>query len=90
MRLRLDIGRVTVRTQAERHQVDQVAPAVREAFRLLAEQLERTPAGRLGDEQERVIETLDTSAVPIDELLSPRGAARLADEWYRQLLEPRS
>jgi hypothetical protein len=87
MRLRLEVGTVVVRAQGERHKVDRVAPAVEEAFRQLAALLERTPAGRFGDVQERVIASLDTGALPLDELLSPRGAERLANEWYRRLME---
>lgn len=87
MRVTLEIGDVSVRAGAERHTVERVTPAVKEAFRLLAERLHRAPAGSLGDVQERVLGALDTEVVPLDELLSPRGAERLADEWYRQLVE---
>ena len=87
MRLHIDVSDVIVRTEAERHQIERVGAAVQEAFRLLATQLERTPAGRLGDLHDRVVAALDTDVLTLDDLLSPRGAERLADEWYRQLVE---
>jgi hypothetical protein len=89
MRVRIDIRDVVVRARAERHQIERVAPAVKEAFRLLGEQLDRTPAGWAGEGRERVIASLDTDDVPLDELLSARGAERLADAWYRQLVGDR-
>jgi hypothetical protein len=89
MSLSLEISRVVVRTEAERHRLEGVAPAVREAFRELAVRLERTPAGRWDDLPAHITLTLETGAIQLDELLSPRGAERLADEWYRQLMERR-
>jgi hypothetical protein len=87
MRFRLDVDRVIVRAEAERHEIERAVPAVQEAFRLLAELLDRMPVGRDGGVQERVITALDAEVVSLEELLSPRGAHRLAEAWYRQLLE---
>jgi hypothetical protein len=89
MPLSLEVATVVVRTEAERHRLEGVAPAVGQAFRELAMRLERTPAGRWDDLPAHITLTLETEAIQLDDLLSPRGAERLADEWYRQLMERR-
>jgi hypothetical protein len=85
-RLRLEINEVIVRTEAEREEVEGATPVVREAFRLLAERLERSPFGRSGEAAQYALDRLEVTVLPLDELLSPRGAERLADELYRQLI----
>jgi len=85
-RLTLEIGQVVVETEAERVRLEAATPNIQEAFRLLAERLERSPFGRFGEARQYALERLEISALPLDELLSPRGAERLADELYRQLL----
>ena len=87
MRVSVDVGDVVVRTEAERHRLERVAPAVQEAFRALALLLERTPVARFDDEREPLMLALETETIPLDELLTARGAERLADRWYRRLLE---
>jgi hypothetical protein len=87
MRVSLEIDRVRVRTEKERHRVEGVAPAVQEAFRALAARLERTPMSRFDDGPESIVLTLESETVPLDELLTARGAERLADRWYRTLME---
>jgi hypothetical protein len=82
----LEIDEVVVLTEAERVELEAAAPAIREAFRLLGERLDRSPFGQFGEARTYAIARLETTAVPLDELLSPRGAERLADELYRQLL----
>jgi hypothetical protein len=90
MRVTLDIGRVTVRTEAGRHHLERVAPAIEEAFRLLATRLEQVPLGRIDEARDRLVSMLEIDVLPLDELLSARGAERLADELYRQLVRNRS
>ena len=57
------------------------------SFRVLGERLDRTPFGQFGEARTYTIDRLELSALPLDELLSPRGAERLADELYQQLLQ---
>jgi len=86
-RLTIDINQVVVETEAERAKLALAEPAVQEAFRLLGERLARTPFDRFGGGRQHALDRLRTSALSLDELLSSRGAERLADELYRQLVE---
>lgn len=85
MRLTLDIGQVTVRTEAERHRIERAGPAIEEAFRLLAKRLDQLPLGRLDQMRDELMTLLEVDVLPLDELLSARGAERLADALYRKL-----
>lgn len=85
-RIELEVGEVVVETDAERASLDAIAPALREAFRLLAERLDRTPFRGFGEARRRALARIDVTGIVFDELLSPRGAERLADELYRRLL----
>lgn len=82
----LEIGQVVVLTEAERVKLEQLEPAIREAFRLLSERLDQTPFRQFGEARNYTLDRLELSSLPLDELLSPRGAERLADELYRQLV----
>jgi hypothetical protein len=84
-RFELRIGVAVIETEAEAIQLRAAEPRIQEAFRLLAQQLERTPFWQFGEARELAIETLQLSTLPFDELLGPRGAERLADELYREL-----
>lgn len=80
------IDEVVLQTEAERSQVERAGQALAEAFRLLGKRLERAPAGA-GGGRGAAIALVTTTALPLDELLSPRGAERIADEIYRRILE---
>jgi hypothetical protein len=62
-----------------------VQKTVQDALRKLAERLARSPLARSGV-KELALERLSLDALPADELLSERGAERLADELYSALL----
>lgn len=86
----LDIAGVTLETEAERARLESAAPAVEEAFRLLAERFRGTPFERFANVRAYAIDRIEVTALPLDELLSPRGAERLADELYQQILRRHS
>lgn len=88
-RLLIEIGEVVLQTEAERVRLDGADAAVAEAFRLLAERLERTPFGRSEEFRAHAVGLLETTPLPLDEVLAPNGAARLAEELYRQLVRSR-
>lgn len=58
-----------------------VREAIEGALERLGERLERSPLGRSGAER-LAIERLELELASLDDLLSPRGAERLADELY--------
>jgi hypothetical protein len=83
--LRLSIGELVVETEAERAQAEQLSWVVREAFARLAELLGRAPLTRWSGQGELSIGQLTVGALSMDELLGPRGAARLAEQMYQQI-----
>ena len=83
--IRLRIADAVVETDVEKHQLQGAEPTLREAFRLLAERLQRTPFHQFGNARELAIESLRVSNLPVDELLGPRGAERLAEQLYDEL-----
>ncbi|RKG57574.1 hypothetical protein D7X30_18895 [Corallococcus sp. AB011P] len=62
-----------------------VQATVQDALRRLAERLAKSPLARSGV-QELALERLSLDALPADELLSERGAERLADELYSAVM----
>ncbi len=81
----LRVGTIAIETDAETIQLPGAKSLIQEAFRLLAEQLQRTPFQQFGEAREFTIENLQLSTLPFDELFGPRGAERLANELYREL-----
>ncbi len=84
--LEISIGRLVVETAAESRSAEGIPERLREAFESLAEKLRRAPAARRLALRQRVIETLDLSALSTEELLGQRGAERLAEELYQQII----
>lgn len=62
-----------------------VRKTIEDAMRKLAERLAKSPLARSGVKQ-LALEKLSLDTVPADELLSERGAERLADELYSALM----
>lgn len=61
-----------------------VKKTVEDAFRKVAERLARSPFARSGVKA-LALDSLSLELLPADELLSERGAERLADELYSVL-----
>ena len=85
--LEISVGRLVIETAAERDGAEQIPERLREGFALLAEKLQKAPAGRRPALRSRVIEALDLSALPSEELLGTRGAERFAEELYLKIIE---
>ncbi|NOK36373.1 hypothetical protein D7W79_17955 [Corallococcus exercitus] len=62
-----------------------VQATVQDALRRLAERLAKSPLARSGV-KELALERLSLDTLPADELLSERGAERLADELYSAVM----
>lgn len=86
-RLQLDIGTIVFEAGGSGEPLEPLAPVVRRALELLAVRLARTPGARFGAGLAPVIEHLRLGDLPLDELLGPHGAERLADALYDRLLE---
>lgn len=89
MSTRISIDRVVVETQTERTAAPALAPVLRAAFLKLAERLERSPLGRGAMDAASMMRRLEIDALSPDELYGPRGAERIADELYQQLVRTR-
>ena len=84
-RIALRIDRISVLGLAEDLDETAVQAAVADALRKLAERLARSPLSRSSVKQV-ALEQLALDTLPADELLSERGAERLADELYSMIL----
>ncbi|MFO0589354.1 MAG: hypothetical protein U0441_17585 [Polyangiaceae bacterium] len=89
MSVRVHIDSISVLGLAEEADPKSVQKTVEDALRKLAERLARSPLSRSGV-KEIAIERLSLDTLPADELLSERGAERLADELYSNLLKRHS
>ncbi|MEM6791388.1 MAG: hypothetical protein AAF715_27975 [Myxococcota bacterium] len=63
---------------------DRASDLMERALGLVAERLAGSPWARSGLE-DLVLDRLELDVIPVDELLGPRGAERLADELYTAL-----
>ena len=88
--VQVEIGDVVLEVDADEQVLASLGKVVREAFDQLAERIAASPVGRFTNASELAIEQLDVSVLSVDELLGARGAERLGEELYRQLLEAAS
>lgn len=82
----MKIGEITFTVDLPEKELGGVATVLEEAFQLLAKRLAGGPHGRSVRPRRLVIEKLQTAPLALDELLGARGAERLADELYGQIL----
>ncbi|WP_223645131.1 hypothetical protein [Corallococcus sp. EGB] len=81
----LRIDTISVLGLSDDARAQAIQATVQDALRRLAERLAKSPLARAGV-QELALERLSLDALPADELLSERGAERLADELYSAVL----
>ena len=83
--LTLKIGRIALDVDADERSGPMASAQLRAAFEILAKRLAASPFGRSLALQRIVIERLELSALAVDEMLSARGAERIADDLYRRI-----
>lgn len=83
--LTLKIGRIALDVDADERAGPQASAQLRAAFEILAKRLSASPFGKSLVMQRVVIERLELGTVQVDELLSARGAERIADDLYRHI-----
>ena len=83
-RIDLTLDALQVLGLGEDVDTEAVKKTVEDALRRVAERLGRSPLSRSGA-RAYALETLSLGVLPADELLSERGAERLADELYSVL-----
>jgi len=82
----LRIGDVIVETTADRTAAARIPAVLREAFAVLGELLAGTPVARWQRLEQHVLVALEIELATPDELLGPRGAARLAERLHAHLI----
>ena len=83
----LRVDELTVETRDESTSPEGLPPILLDAFNRLAQKLQDMPAARRERLDHRVLSHLTIQTLPVDALLGPRGAERLAEELYKQLLQ---
>jgi hypothetical protein len=81
----LHVDELVVDTELGPAEAERLAPVLRAAFEDLAKRLENAPAGRWRNATRVTLENLCIEALSADEMLGPRGAARIADAFWDQL-----
>lgn len=80
------VDQVTLDVDLSEAEAQRLAPVLQAAFEDLAKRLQSSPTSRWKNSTRLALAELCIDAVPTDELLGPRGAARLADAFWRQLI----
>ena len=83
--LTLKIGRIALDVDADERAGPMASAQLRAAFEILAKRLSASPFGKSSAMQRLVIERLELGVLPVDEVLSARGAERIADDLYRRI-----
>jgi hypothetical protein len=84
--MELTIDRIVVETEADDRQLSTASRVVQDAIKLLGDRLKATPFAQWSDGRARVLDELRVDALSAEDLLGPRGAERLAEALYRNLL----
>ena len=82
----LSIERLVVETAAEKQAAGELPEVVRAALRKLAERLSGVPLAREVRLAATVRARVEIDTLPLDALLGPRGADRLAEELYQRIV----
>jgi hypothetical protein len=88
-RVTLKIGRIgfTIETEVEdQKRIAATAVELRRGLEILAKRLAASPFGRSAMPQRLVLERIALEPLSLDELAGPRGAERIADMLYTQLV----
>lgn len=83
MKIELEIDSIGLLGWPE-SEAERASELMERALGLVAQRLAGSPWARSGLE-DLVLERLELDVIPVDELLGPRGAERLADELYTAL-----
>lgn len=86
MSLHLSIDTLTVETEGERRDLEQVPSVLRAALRQLGERLAALPSEQAAL-RGLALERLEIEVASLDEVLGDRGAERLADALFARLTE---
>ncbi len=82
--IRFHVDRVVLDTEMSASEAERLTPVLRAALEDLAKRLQQSPTSRWRDATQLVLSDLCVDAVPVAELVGPRGATRLADAFWAQ------
>jgi hypothetical protein len=89
-RVEFRVDELVVDIELSETEAQRLTPVLRAAFEDVAKRLRDSPASRWQKEPSVVLRALRVDSLSADELLGPRGAARLADAFWNQMLTSRS
>ena len=84
-RITFRVDAVVVDVELSTAQAARLTPVLEAAFHDLASRLQASPVALFRDAGRFVVSELRVAALSADELVGPRGAARLADAFWDQL-----
>ncbi|HEY5957861.1 MAG TPA: hypothetical protein VIV60_14965 [Polyangiaceae bacterium] len=82
--IQFHVDRIVLDTDMSASDAERLTPVLRAAFEDLAARLQQAPASRWRNPTQLALGELRIDALPIAELIGPRGAARLADAFWEQ------
>ena len=85
-RVELRVERLAVRTEAEVRDGGALDPVLRRAMALLGERLARLPGSRWEGAADLALEEVTVDDLTWEQLVSPRGAERLADALFDRVV----
>ncbi len=83
--VRLKIGRIVLSVE-EKPDGSKVEKTLRQAMEILVHRLKKAPAEGCENLSSLVLQRLETEPLSEEEMFSSRGAWRLADDLYRQII----
>lgn len=88
--IEIHVDQMVVELDLSDAQSERLTPVLRAAFEDVARRLQASPAGRWREPSQLALGQLRVESLGPDELLGPRGAAKLADAFWEQLIAPRN
>ena len=89
-RVELHVDQISIAMDLSEAEAERLTSVLKTAFEDLAKRLQTSPVTRFRSPTRLALGELRVEALPTNELLGPRGAARLADIFWEQLTTSRS
>jgi hypothetical protein len=89
-RIEFHVDRISIDVDLSEAEAARVTPVIKAALADVAKRLQMAPASRFRDPSRLALSILRVDALPLDELLGPRGATRLADTFWERITASRN
>jgi hypothetical protein len=81
------VDRISIDMDLSEAEARRIGPVLKRAFEELARRLQMSPVARLAGTDRLSLGELQVDALSVDDLLGPRGAARLSDIFWQRMIE---